>query len=304
MPKMSKLEVIGRALTDEHKLRFVRDGFVVLESLISASSAALLNERFERVLRAEYDTGVPPDKRPKAVKEANQGVLGFSGNIPPKGSKTLQVINVWKCDSAFRDFVTSPVLGALVADLAGWPGGARVAQDQVWAKPPGAPPLVFHRDSPYFDFEPADVVTVWLALDRMDQELGPLEYVKGSHLWGDARTGSASVFFDEDRTALMHSAAAAEGIGAHELEIASLEGLEAGSVGIHNGRTWHGSGPNASKTRPRRGLGVHFVPADVRFKSGELGPLWKKLQIGDTLVASDESFPVTCDRRSVLLPSS
>ena len=32
--------------------------------------------------------------------------------------------------------------------------------DQVWAKPPGAPPLVFHRDSPYFDFAPSDVVTV------------------------------------------------------------------------------------------------------------------------------------------------
>jgi hypothetical protein len=294
----SKLEFFGRALTDDHKRRFVRDGFVVLESLISTSSAALLNERFERVLRAEYDTGVPPDKRPKAVKEANQGVLGFSGNIPPKGSRTLQVINVWKCDSAFRDFVTSPILGGLVADLAGWPSGARVAQDQVWAKPPGAPPLVFHRDSPYFDFEPSDVVTVWLALDRMDRELGPLEYVKASHRWGDARTGSASVFFDEDRTALMHSAAAAEGIDPHGLELVSLEGLEAGSVGIHNGRTWHGSGPNTSKSRPRRGLGVHFVPADVRFKSGELGPLWKKLQIGDTLVVSEESFPVTCDRRS------
>ena len=37
-------------------------------------------------------------------------------------------------------------------------------------------PLVFHRDSTYFDFDPSDVVTVWLALDDMTPDLGPLEY--------------------------------------------------------------------------------------------------------------------------------
>ena len=59
-----------------------------------------------------------------------------------------------------------------------WSSGARVAQDQIWAKPPGASPLVFHRDSPYFDFVPDDVITVWIALDDMTcDELGPLEYV-------------------------------------------------------------------------------------------------------------------------------
>jgi ectoine hydroxylase-related dioxygenase (phytanoyl-CoA dioxygenase family) len=44
---------------------------------------------------------------------------------------------------------------------------------QVWAKPPGASPLVFHRDSAYFDFEPFNqVVTVWVALDDMtDQQV-------------------------------------------------------------------------------------------------------------------------------------
>ena len=46
---------------------------------------------------------------------------------------------------------------------------------QVWAKPPGASPLTFHRDSAYFDFVPSDVITVWLALDDMLPELGPLE---------------------------------------------------------------------------------------------------------------------------------
>jgi ectoine hydroxylase-related dioxygenase (phytanoyl-CoA dioxygenase family) len=37
---------------------------------------------------------------------------------------------------------------------------------------------------------------VWVALDEMVPELGPLEYVSGSHLWGDGRSGTASHFFD------------------------------------------------------------------------------------------------------------
>ena len=55
--------------------------------------------------------------------------------------------------------------------------------------------MVFHRDSPYFMFEPSDVVTVWVALDTMDEELGPLEYVRGSHKWGDGRVGFSKLKF-------------------------------------------------------------------------------------------------------------
>jgi hypothetical protein len=68
---------------------------------------------------------------------------------------------------AFESIVRSKELGRAVAELAGWEAGARVANDQVWAKPPGAAPITFHRDSAYFDFTPSDVVTVWLALDSM-----------------------------------------------------------------------------------------------------------------------------------------
>ena len=169
---------------------FKQAGFVRIEQLVPPAAAAHLADRLERVLRGEYDTGVPPDKRPKVPK--GPGALGFSGER--RGARTVQMINVWKADSAFAALARSPTLGRLVAQTAGWASGARLAQDQVWAtdpspspnpspspspnpspspspspspnpdqvwaKPPGAPPLIFHRDSPYFDFAPSDVVTV------------------------------------------------------------------------------------------------------------------------------------------------
>ncbi len=48
--------------------------------------------------------------------------------------------------------------------------------------------------------------------------------------------------------------------------------MSAGGAGVHNGRLWHGSGKNESATLPRRGLGIHFVPACARFRDAANGP--------------------------------
>lgn len=47
--------------------------------------------------------------------------------------------------------------------------------------------------------------------------------------------------------------------------------VKAGGCGIHNGKLWHGSGPNKSKVKPRRGLGIHFAAADARLNNA-FGP--------------------------------
>ena len=286
---------------------FQRDGFILVPNVVASQEAVnTLNDRLEDVLRGNYDRRRKPDKTPRLLKgtkptisttntssihhttNGNQpttskkekkkkevGAIGFSGNF--QNVRVLQIINIHKADSVYRRFETDPNLAKLVACLAGWEQGARLAQDQVWAKPPGAPPLVFHRDSPYFMFTPSDVVTVWLAMDDMDEELGPLEYVKSSHIWGDGRKGSANQFFQSTNPKhLVESAANYEGITLDQLEFVSLAGIPAGSMSIHDGKIWHGSGKNRSMSRPRRGLGLHFVPANVRFThAAAKSSLWK-----------------------------
>lgn len=296
---------------------FRQDGFIICPDVLSDAAVDLLNDRLEDVLRGKYDRG-KPDKTPRLIKlgkptssnnssamdrdaKGNQqqvakGPIGFNGNL--ENVKVLQVINMHKADSVFRKLETDPGLGSLVAQLGGWEAGARLGQDQVWAKPPGASPLVFHRDSPYFKFEPDDVITVWLALDDMDDELGPLEYVKGSHNWGDERNGSTSQFFDKDAKRMLHTAARQEGIEPDSLEIVSMAGLKRGAMSIHHGKTWHGSGKNTSATKPRRGLGMHFVPANVRFTAdASFSKLWSpyiaNVEDPSTVELPKEDFPIT-----------
>lgn len=192
--------------------RFGSDGFVILPQIVSPDLVSALNARLERVLRGDFDTGTPPDKRPKFNPEARVKKGKKPQALGGPSRRTLQIINIWKADTTFASVVRSPTLARFVARLGGWKG-ARVANDQVWAKPPGAAPITFHRDSTYFDFEPADVITVWLALDDMTEDLGTLEYVCGSHKWGNERRGSAQQFFDaRDNRSLVFDAARKEGI--------------------------------------------------------------------------------------------
>mmetsp|Transcript_162 Transcript_162/g.367 ORF Transcript_162/g.367 Transcript_162/m.367 type:complete len:165 (-) Transcript_162:827-1321(-) len=149
-------------------------------------------------------------------------------------------------------------------------------------------------------FDPPDVVTVWIALDDMDPVLGPLKYVRGSHRWGDGRVGSAGKFFQSDGgMSLLRSAARREGIDDPdaELEIVSMAGLLRGGLSVHDGRTWHGSGGNESPDRPRRGIGLHFVPANVRFtEEAAKSRLWRRYVEGARAAGEvevpEEDFPV------------
>ena len=176
---MSSFIPLPITVTPEIRSTYNQDGFHVFHSqpLLSPGEVSSLHQSIEDVLRQKYDSGTPPTKQTLRIKNPrNTNELGFS-NGSKDNVKGIQIINVHHSSSAFKKVVLSPVLGEVVCRLAGWDkfGGARVVQDQVWAKPPYAKPLVFHRDSPYFMFDNDEVVTVWLALDQMDEEIGPLE---------------------------------------------------------------------------------------------------------------------------------
>ena len=85
------------------------------------------------MLRGQYDRGSAPDKSPKLLpgNSSSDAPLGYDGKTQ---QKVLQIININKCDNAYRELAMNENIGKMVADLAGWKYGARLAQDQVWAK--------------------------------------------------------------------------------------------------------------------------------------------------------------------------
>ena len=114
---------------------FQQDGFVVFHRAIEPTFVTTLQTRLDEVLQGRFNRGSSPDKIPLVDDD-------HTSNKCTKSSRVLQLINVHKCDEDFRRLATSPEIGRVVTQLAGWKHGARLAQDQVWIKPPGAPALV------------------------------------------------------------------------------------------------------------------------------------------------------------------
>jgi phytanoyl-CoA hydroxylase len=267
--------------------RFRRDGFVMVERLLGRDLVARINERIDPLFAGRFETGIWPDEwhwRP-----------GMS--LP---DVTRQMANVWKSDLVVAGVALSAALGRLAATLAGWPG-ARIGQDTLWVKTPGAREVALHQDAAYIEWlDPPEMTTCWIALDDTSREAGTIEYVPGSHLWPIA--GAMGEFHAPEHGHRQAMRTAAAAIGIADPEVVQLE-VPAGTCVVHHGRVWHGSDRNRSPDRVRRSLAVHLLSSAAQFARGKrAGYIYGRYQrVGDT--AMDESFfPVTWARDGYRTP--
>ncbi len=241
-------------VSDERAAAFEADGFVAVDSLIDTSLIDPLRDRFERLFRGDFETGTAPDE-----------VNWREGHSDP--TLTRQICNGWKADRLIASVVLDARLGEAVARLAGWPG-ARIAQDNVLWKPPGARSLGFHRDNAYLAwYTPTEMFSCWIALDDTTADGGTLEIARGSHRWPTAADRMGEFHAPEDYRATVTAAAQRAQIA--ELDIAAME-VPAGGGSFHHGWAWHGSGPNRSGPH-RRSLVLHCASSEARFNRAGFG---------------------------------
>ncbi|MYL03656.1 MAG: phytanoyl-CoA dioxygenase family protein, partial [Acidimicrobiaceae bacterium] len=232
---------------------FQADGFVTVDSLIDTELIDPLKERFERLFRGDFETGTAPDE-----------VNWQEGTSDPTLAR--QICNGWKADRLIASVVLDVRLGEAVARLAGWPG-ARIAQDNVIWKPPGARSLGFHRDNAYLAwYTPTEMFSCWIALDDTTAAGGTMELARGSHRWPAGADVMGQFHAPDDFRAPVEAAAQSLGV---ELDIAAVE-VGAGGGAFHHGWAWHGSGPNRSG-RHRRSLVLHCASSEARFDRAGFG---------------------------------
>ena len=179
----------------------------------------------------------------------------------PRGDYTLEpdgrtVRNLWRMQehsSFFREFAARPELVDLVAPLLG-AGDVESLGVESFSKPARVGSAVpYHQDNAYFCLEPADVLTLWVALDAVTSENGAVEYLLGSH-----------------RELQPHAPSGVKG-NSFGLRDPPEEGafpraqptLEAGDAIVHHGLVIHQSPPNRSP-RSRRAVIVVYRGAHTR----------------------------------------
>ena len=257
-------------LTEAQIEQFSTDGFLILERFLSAEEVMLARARFESLFRGEFETGLYPDE------------WNWRAGRDPE-DRTRQICNGWKSDRTIARIVLKEEVGRLCATLAGWPG-ARIGQDNVLWKPPGAKALGFHQDDSYCQWVvPKGFTTFWMALDDTTAAGGTIEYARGSHRWG-VFPKIRQFHAPEDYREALESAA--QSVGAR-VELVPVE-VPAGGCAIHAGGTWHGSDTNRTQ-QPRRSLVTHCLAAEARFHPTEVSYIYSRYhRVGDDTM--DESF--------------
>jgi len=268
-------------LTPDQIASFNRDGFLIVDKLIDEETVALLRDRYERLFRGEFETGILPDE-----------VNWQEGESDP--SLTRQICNGWKADRAIARVVCRADLGRAIAQLGDWPG-ARIMIDNVIWKPAGTRSLGHHQDNAYLKwFRPSELLSCWIALDETKAEAGTIEFVRGSHRWRHSRP-EGEFHGPKDYRKYMEQAAAAEGV---EPDIVYVE-VPKGGGSFHHGWTWHGSGANRAGF-PRRSLVLHAMRSDTEYVPEHFGwgtgPIYSRYKrLGDN-VMDENHFPILWTR--------
>lgn len=215
---------------DKYKAAFDRDGYIIVKEFLPPDDFRELTANLERYIRVVVPT-----------LEDSHAFYHVKGK-----PETLKQMQHMGCDAYFKNYRQHPRWNALAAALIG--EKAEPQEPEWFNKPPGmVHPTPPHQDNYYFNLKPPNVLTIWLALDPVDEENGCLRYVPGSHRKGIRPHGASKVlgfsqgivdFGPDDQ--------------AHEVQVH----LQPGDAVVHHGNMVHRAEPNRSPTRNRRAFAM------------------------------------------------
>jgi non-heme Fe2+,alpha-ketoglutarate-dependent halogenase len=161
-----------------------------------------------------------------------------------------------------HDLVLNPTIVGYVTDILG-PNAVCWSTHAFCKLPNDGMAVPLHQDANCWPFTPTDSVTLWLAVDDVDDENAAMHFVPGSHLEGS---------LNHDELPLDGSVVLNRRVVAHQrFTDVFVNELAAGDASLHTDLLLHGSRANDSSVR-RCGIRLRFVGAEVRAVAG--GEAW------------------------------
>jgi len=219
---------------NRHQIKgdFDRDGFVVVREFLTTKEMDELCENLDRYIR-EVVPGLPSSS------------AFYVDRARPETLKQMQQMG---CDPFFDGYRAHAKWTALADALIGEPAEAQ--QPEWFNKPPGTDtPTPPHQDNFYFCLKPPNVVTLWLALDSVDEENGCLRYAAGSH-----KTGIRP----HQPTEMLGFSQGISDYCPHDQSHEVAIHLKPGDLVAHHGATIHRADANRSTKRNRRSFAMVF----------------------------------------------
>lgn len=173
------------------------------------------------------------------------------------GKAFLQIFNLWTQDPEIKELMFSKRLAQLAADLLEV-DGVRMYHDQALFKEGGGGITPWHADQYYWPLSSDRVITIWIPLQAVPSEMGPLEFAAGSQNIVAGRNLSIS---DES-----------EALIGEKMRITDCpkisEPFDIGEVSFHSGWIFHRAGPNTTD-QTRKVMTCIYMDKDILLKKPE-----------------------------------
>ena len=219
---------------------FQRDGFLVIEDLLSADEIATLAERADLIAAGEADH--VPESSVQLEPAYRSGERAIENQV----LAVRKLLHVAVLDPVMWEHAVNPKIVDVIAALLGT-DDLKMYGDQLFMKAPEVGRAkAWHQDSASWrDIFPMDLVSAWTAIDEATLDNGCLHFAPGTHRWGMLNGRQLKPFLSDFAEGRWPSVPVP---------------LRPGSVSFHHSLTLHSSGPNHTPAR-RRGYAVHYMRA-------------------------------------------
>jgi ectoine hydroxylase-related dioxygenase (phytanoyl-CoA dioxygenase family) len=168
------------------------------------------------------------------------------------GKAFLQIFNFWTEDEEIKRFVFSKRLAAIATGLMEVEG-VRIYHDQALYKEGGGGYTPWHADQYYWPLSSDQTITAWIPLQKINPQMGLLEFSAGSQVISEGRTLSIS---EESEIAIENR------LKSTDFEKVS-EPFDLGEVSFHSGWIFHRAGPNTTN-QTRKVMTVIYMDKNMR----------------------------------------
>ena len=242
-----------REITQDEVAQYLADGIILLKGLFD-------NDWIDHLIKSVANDIANPGPMHRQLEDDGDSGSFFYETI------------MWTYNDDFRRFVFESPAARVVAQLMN-SRKVNIYYDQLLIKEPGTSKITpWHHDMPYLPIRGDQFCTMWLALDRVTDENGAVEYIRGSHKWGKVFNPMS---FKEGRD-YEHGLESIPDIDAkrEDFDIVQYD-LEPGDCTVHHALLVHAAPGNKRSERRRRGYITRWAGDDVTYFPAEEG---KKLQ--------------------------
>ncbi len=158
-------------LTDEQKLFYADNGYVVVRGLLAPDEAAAYRQE-------AHDLA----ERLSALRSINS-TWGSANTVTDKPTQLLHCHDIQFQSAAFSRLLVDERLTSAAADIIG--PNVQLHHTKMFIKPPEkGSPFPMHQDAPFFPHVHHSMIAAILHFDDAPLEKGCLRVVPGSHKWG------------------------------------------------------------------------------------------------------------------------